>query len=140
MNTQFSFLHFGLFLGLGIEDPVTREGHKTEDQYFKNLARQLSTFLLEPIQEVGGMMALADVYCRVNRARGLELLSPEDLIRACKLLEQLNQPIRLRDFESGAKVLQLQANNDTSIVKATVEVVSFRILFSVYVSLIRLIF
>lgn len=95
--------------------------------------------MLEPIQEVGGMMALADVYCRVNRARGLELLSPEDLIRACKLLEQLNQPIRLRDFESGAKVLQLQANNDTSIVKATVEVVRFRIIFLVYVSLIRLI-
>lgn len=30
------------------------------------------------------MMALADVWCRINRARGLELISPEDLLNACR--------------------------------------------------------
>ncbi|XP_044735700.1 vacuolar protein-sorting-associated protein 36 [Chrysoperla carnea] len=108
-------------MGLGIEDPVTRGEYKNEDQYHKNLARQISTFLTEQVREVGGMMALADVYCRVNRARGLELLSPEDLLNACRLLEPLNQPIRLHEFESGVKVIQLQSNNDASIVKATSE-------------------
>lgn len=39
------------------------------------------------------MMALPDVYCRVNRARGMELLSPEDLLNACQALEHLSLPI-----------------------------------------------
>lgn len=39
------------------------------------------------------MMTLPDVYCRVNRARGIELLSPEDLLNACQVLGRLNLPI-----------------------------------------------
>lgn len=38
-------------------------------------------------------MTLSDVYCRINRARGLELLSPEDILNACQMLEQMNLPI-----------------------------------------------
>lgn len=45
------------------------------------------------LQECGGMMTLSDVYCRVNRARGLELLSPEDILNACQVLEQMSLPI-----------------------------------------------
>jgi ESCRT-II complex subunit VPS36 len=75
--------------------------------------------LVNNTQEVGGMMALTDIYCRVNRARGLELLSPEDLIQACHMLEQLNLPIRLRQFDSGVKVLQLHSHSDVSVVKNT---------------------
>lgn len=75
-------------------------------------------------------MALTDVYCRVNRARGLELLSPEDLIQACYMLEQLNLPIRLRQFDSGVKVLQLHNHSDVSVVKNTALAVSMLHLFS----------
>jgi ESCRT-II complex subunit VPS36 len=82
-------------------------------------------------QEVGGMMALTDVYCRVNRARGLELLSPEDLIQACHMLEQLNLPIRMRRFDSGVKVLQLQSHSDANIVKNTALAVSIIQLFTI---------
>lgn len=77
-------------------------------------------------QERGGMMALTEVYCLVNRARGMEvilrkcthncnttlyfhtthkhlwlffflfpqLLSPEDLVNACKMFESLKLPLR----------------------------------------------
>ncbi|NXW42030.1 VPS36 protein, partial [Nyctiprogne leucopyga] len=45
-------------------------------------------------QERGGIMSLTEVYCLVNRARGLELLSPEDLVNACKMLESLKLPLR----------------------------------------------
>jgi ESCRT-II complex subunit VPS36 len=38
-------------------------------------------------------MTLADAYCRWNRARGLELVSPEDLLNACNKLEKINSPI-----------------------------------------------
>jgi len=72
--------------------------------------------LLDPIDESGGMMSLADVYCRVNRARGLELLSPEDLLNACR---QLKGPIKLRQFPSGAMVLQLESHDDETVAEET---------------------
>ncbi|KAM7356097.1 vacuolar protein sorting 36 [Cochliomyia hominivorax] len=96
-------------LSLGIEDPVTREGYSDESEYYKSLANQICMMLLDPLEESGGMMSLADVYCRVNRARGLELLSPEDLLNACR---SLKGPIELRHFPSGAMVLQMESQDD----------------------------
>lgn len=57
-------------------------------------------------------MVLTDVYCRVNRARGMELLSPEDLLNAC---HRMNGPIKLRTFPSGAMVLQTETHDDEKI-------------------------
>lgn len=67
------------------------------------------------------MMSLADVYCRVNRARGLELLSPEDLLQACRLMDG---PIKMRTFPSGAIVLQLDSHSDALITSDTLELVN----------------
>ena len=50
-------------------------------------------------QESGGIMTMADVYCRFNRARGMELVSPDDLTNACKMFETLKQPMRLELFD-----------------------------------------
>ncbi|RZF46089.1 hypothetical protein LSTR_LSTR004802 [Laodelphax striatellus] len=110
-------------LSLGINDPVTRNSFNSENQYYQSLARQLAEIMEQPIIEVGGIMSLTDVYCRVNRARGLELLSPEDLLAACQLLDHLKLPLRLREFDSGVKVLQLQAHSDEVIVADTMETV-----------------
>ncbi|XP_034480786.1 vacuolar protein-sorting-associated protein 36 [Drosophila innubila] len=108
-------------LSLGIDDPVTRDNFTSNTAYFNSLAQQICEMLLDPIEEHGGMMSLADVYCRVNRARGLELLSPEDLLHAC---EQLNGPIKLRRFPSGAMVLQLESHDDELIAIDTLEKVN----------------
>uniref|UniRef100_A0A182SAN5 Vacuolar protein-sorting-associated protein 36 n=1 Tax=Anopheles maculatus TaxID=74869 RepID=A0A182SAN5_9DIPT len=108
-------------LSLGIDDPVTRDGTRSNSEYFLKLSRQLCEMLLDPITEAGGMMSLADVYCRVNRARGLELLSPEDLLEACRLL---TGPIKLREFPSGAMVLQLESHDDVLVSERTVELVT----------------
>lgn len=62
-------------------------------------------------------MALTDVYCRVNRARGLELLSPEDVLNASRQLAPLGLPIILRTFDSGAMVLQLASHSEAAIVE-----------------------
>ncbi|ALC44247.1 Vps36 [Drosophila busckii] len=105
-------------LSLGIDDPVTRDNFTSNTAYFNSLAQQICEMLLDPIEEHGGMMSLADVYCRVNRARGLELLSPEDLLHAC---EQLSGPIKLRSFPSGARVLQLESHDDELIASDTLE-------------------
>lgn len=53
-------------------------------------------------------MTIAEVYCRINRARGLELVSPEDVLNACRLL---TAPIRLQQYPSGALILQLENHN-----------------------------
>lgn len=103
-------------MSLGIDDPVTRDAYKSSNEYFKQLAKQLTDILEEPITEVGGMMTLTDVYCRVNRARGLELLSPEDLLNASRQLAPLDLPIVLRVFDSGVMVLQLRSHDDSAIV------------------------
>lgn len=114
-------------MSLGIDDPVTKDSYKSNNKYFRDLAKQVCDILVSPITEVGGMMALTDVYCRVNRARGLELLSPEDLLDACKLLESLNLPIKLYVFDSGVKVLQLQSLDSENVANTTLELVSLRI-------------
>ena len=53
------------------------------------------------------MMTVTDVYCFFNRARGTELISPEDLYRSCVLFDELQLPVRLRKFDSGVLVVQL---------------------------------
>lgn len=110
-------------MSLGIDDPVTRDSYKSDNQYYISLANEICDILTTPVSEVGGMMALADAYCRVNRARGLELLSPEDLLNACRLMEKFDLPLKLYSFESGVMVLQLQTLNDESVAESTAELV-----------------
>ncbi|CAG2065324.1 unnamed protein product, partial [Timema podura] len=127
-------------LSLGIDDPVTRGSYRSENQYYQGLARELADILETPIKEVGGMMSLTDVYCRVNRARGMELISPEDLLNACNTLEGLHLPIRLRQFDSGVTVLQLQSYSDANIIQSTSELVSFtrhHQLFPAWINLVK---
>lgn len=110
-------------LSLGIDDPVTRETHGTGDAYLRELARQISDFIHQPLQDCGGVMTLTDIYCRINRARGMELLSPDDLVKACKFMEYLKLPVRLRVFESGVMVLQLQSHSEQAIIAEAEEAV-----------------
>uniref|UniRef100_T1IUR0 Vacuolar protein-sorting-associated protein 36 n=1 Tax=Strigamia maritima TaxID=126957 RepID=T1IUR0_STRMM len=104
-------------LSFGIDDPVTRNGHGSDDVYHRELAKELVIILEQPIKDSGGMLTLTDVYCRVNRARGLELISPEDLLGACCMLDRLALPIRLREFDSGVMVLQLNLHNEAKLVR-----------------------
>ena len=53
------------------------------------LSRQLADFLAKPLQQSGGIMTLPDVYCLYNRARGTELVSPDDLLQAIKMFDQV---------------------------------------------------
>jgi len=54
--------------------------------YFQELAMELEKFLAPVLSKVGGILALVDVYCMYNRARGNSLISPEDLLIACEKL------------------------------------------------------
>lgn len=116
-------------LSLGIDDPVTRNSSQSNTEYFEKLAKQICEMLLDPLSEAGGMMSLADAYCRVNRGRGLELLSPEDLLNACR---QLQGPVKLRQFPSGAMVLQLESHDDETVAEDTSKEVGPAVQFNIY--------
>jgi len=100
-------------IGMGITSPVTKES--AGSLYHDQLSRQLSDFLEERLKRVGGMMTLPDVYCLYNRARGAELVSPDDLIRAAKLFGKLHIPLKLRTFQSGVMVIQSAAHDEDAI-------------------------
>ncbi|KAL4422699.1 hypothetical protein ABPG75_008896 [Micractinium tetrahymenae] len=107
---------------LGIVSPVTRD--TAGSLYFQELARQLADFLAGPMQRAGGIMPLPDVYCLYNRARGTELISPDDLTSAVKLFPQIRAPFALREFASGVKVVQSLSHSDEAVCKRIAEMVA----------------
>lgn len=109
-------------LGLGVDDPVTRSSFTDSNAYYTTLCKEIIKIIQVSLEEVGGTMALAEVYCRVNRARGLDLLSPEDLMHACYMMntDQLSL-VKLRKFDSGVLALQSSLCDESVVLKNTVE-------------------
>ena len=60
-------------------------------------------------------MALPDIYCLFNRARGTELVSPDDLVQSCRLWTKLGLPFRLETFASGVQVVKSLAFSDDEV-------------------------
>ncbi|KAH7653986.1 ESCRT-II complex subunit VPS36 protein [Dioscorea alata] len=100
-------------LSVGIVSPVTKESAGA--LYHQQLSRQLADFVKLPLEKAGGVIALIDVYCLFNRARGTELISPEDLLQACAIWEKFDVPIMLRKFDSGVMVIQNKAHSDEEV-------------------------
>mmetsp|Transcript_10271 Transcript_10271/g.24499 ORF Transcript_10271/g.24499 Transcript_10271/m.24499 type:complete len:485 (+) Transcript_10271:84-1538(+) len=100
-------------VSMGIASPVTKES--AGRQYHKELSRQLSDFLTAPLERAGGLMTLQEVYCLFNRARGTELVSPDDLMEAVKLFPFIKSPLRLRLYESGVKAVSSESLDYTKV-------------------------
>ncbi|XP_057980466.1 vacuolar protein sorting-associated protein 36 isoform X1 [Malania oleifera] len=100
-------------LSVGIASPVTKESAGA--LYHQQLSRQLADFIKIPLERAGGMINLIDVYCLFNRARGTELISPEDLLRACSIWEKFDVPVMLRKFDSGVMVIQNKSHSDNEV-------------------------
>ncbi|CAH8648184.1 unnamed protein product [Dicrocoelium dendriticum] len=123
-------------LSVGISDEYgsrqTDRKSVNPDSFHTQLAHQLCD-LLTPLltnctdsQAGAGCIDLPSVYCRINRARGMQLISPDDLLRACHLLEREQLPLRLKCFPSGLLTLQLASENESETLKATAELVHKR--------------
>lgn len=109
-------------LGLGVDDPVTRSSFTDSNAYYFTLCKEIIKIIGVSLEEVGGTMALAEVYCRVNRARGLDLLSPEDLMAACSLMNTENSsPVKFKKFDSGVLALQSSSCDESAVLKRTIE-------------------
>jgi len=100
---------------IGIISPVTR--YTAGKLYHKELARQIADILLREnrLKRMGGMITLPDAYCLLNKARGTEPVSPDDLYNASKIIDTLNIGITLKSFDTGVLVLQLDTMSDDNI-------------------------
>ncbi|EGC29761.1 hypothetical protein DICPUDRAFT_42424 [Dictyostelium purpureum] len=115
---------------MGIESPVTKKSAKSK--YHIELSKQLSEWIINKnilkqstnsSNSNNGMITLSDLYCIFNRARGIELISPDDLYRACLLFESLDLPLRLRKFDSGVIVVQSKDENDQQVGKEILNII-----------------
>uniref|UniRef100_A0A3Q1N5G5 Vacuolar protein-sorting-associated protein 36 n=1 Tax=Bos taurus TaxID=9913 RepID=A0A3Q1N5G5_BOVIN len=103
-------------LSMGIANPVTRETYGSGTQYHMQLAKQLAGILQAPLESLTPFM----MWLLFNQ----HLLSPEDLVNACKMLEALKLPLRLRVFDSGVMVIELQSHKEEEMVASALETVS----------------
>ncbi|CAF0890847.1 unnamed protein product [Adineta ricciae] len=108
-------------LSLGIDNPVTKES--AGSQYHVSLARELASVLEKALKDTNGIMTLSDAFCRINRARGYELISPDDLLNAAVHMEELGLPVRLRVLSSGIKSFELTNRNEKKDLQEITELV-----------------
>jgi ESCRT-II complex subunit VPS36 len=107
----------GMLENMGMASALSEK--QSGSTYHKQLSRQLVDFLRYKgkLSQAGGMMTLTDVYCLFNRARGTNMISPEDLLKAIELMKELNLGLSKRTFASGVVVLQDDAFDDESMAK-----------------------
>jgi ESCRT-II complex subunit VPS36 len=108
----------GLLQDMGMTSALTKDHVGDDRAYYEWLARQVVDFFWDKLPAMGGVISLTDVYCLFNRARGTNLVSPEDLRQACHLLGDLKLGISQRTFDSGVVVLQLDRQANTSALVA----------------------
>lgn len=108
-------------ISMGIASPVTKESSGA--RYHTQLSRQLADFLQQPLAKHGGMLTLPDVYCLFNRARGTELVSPDDLLTAAGLFPSIGVPLRLRRFASGVMVVQSGLHSEEQMAQRIAQLV-----------------
>ncbi|KAI8330201.1 EAP30/Vps36 family-domain-containing protein [Chlamydoabsidia padenii] len=111
----------GYMVDLGISNPVTKG--TAGSIYHQELSRELAEFLDKfYTNKENDLKPLTDIYCIFNRARGVALISPEDLYKACQQFEILNLPYRLRPF-NGLLVVQSISMNDELVSKKILDLV-----------------
>lgn len=105
-------------LSLGIASPVTRAGAGAA--FHEQLSRQLVDVLAPVLPRAGGSIALPDAYLLVSRARGSELVSPEDFLAACRLWAALRLPLALHTFPATGVVVVTAPGADAAAVAARI--------------------
>jgi ESCRT-II complex subunit VPS36 len=104
------------FMNMGlIDNPVTKE--TSGSKYHKDLALEIHKTFGEFIAHNGGIVTLADVYCRLNRARAIAgLVSPEDLLMACKQLNKLNVSLKYNVYSDlNLHVIEITQENNRKL-------------------------
>ena len=124
----------GMLMDMGMTSALSKSqatggGSGGKAAYYQTVARQLSDFLRynNKLKDAGGMMTLTDVYCLFNRARGTNLISPDDLLMALPWMEKLDLGMKKREFESGVVVVQDDSFDDAKMADKLVEIADTKI-------------
>ena len=94
----------------GLQNPVTK-AHGADSAYLPALAREISLFARPKLKAAGGVVALTDMFCLYNRARGTDLVSPADFAQACGQMAALGVGMHGHSLPSGLRVLQLDSHS-----------------------------
>ena len=102
---------------MGMTDNFTSHVSKeiSGKKFYQDLAREVEKFLDQVInqQRFSGVIGLIDLFCLYNRARGTDLISPEDMNIACVALDQFSNKYMLKQYaKSGIKTIQLKTFNE----------------------------
>lgn len=117
-------------LELGIEQQIdiglsSKSSYSSNSRYYQDLARQIAS-IIRPLLERNkqDQYTLSDVYCCFNRARGMDLVSPDDILNACKQMQNLPElQLKLLQYKSGLYVIQKQSCDNEDLLNKTVELV-----------------
>lgn len=114
---------------MGMTDGFT--SHVSKDisgkKFYQDLAREIEQFLDKVInsERFSGVIGLVDLYCLYNRARGTDLVSPEDLNIACAALNDSSSKYMLKAYtKSGIKTIQLKSFNEKTYFEKLSKVLS----------------
>ena len=74
--------------------------------FHNQLSHELEKFLETIIDKFGGVIGCVDLYCMYNRARGTDLISPEDLNIACQIIDNSSSKFMVKIYASGVHTIQ----------------------------------
>ena len=120
LNKDKEFLHSHqkseadeILTNLGVIDVVTKDEEGNLDSFYLKTVRLINEiFSTKGIQEKkGNIMSLIDMYLYYNRLMGMNLITPDDLLKACRLFEKIKSPLELKELESGVKVIQFRSHD-----------------------------
>lgn len=106
---------------MGMASALSNKPGGDRHGYYELLARQLADFLRPRLRKAGGVLTLTDVYCLYNRARGTNLIAPDDLVKAVPLLKKLRLGMAEVVFPSGVRVVQEDAFDDAEAAQRFVD-------------------
>ena len=108
-------------MGLASDFSTTVNKDTSGKNYHTELAFEVERFLKSVMDKVGGVIGLIDLYCMYNRARGTNLISPEDLKIACQKLNSQSTVYMMKEYPSGIKTMQSRMFNECSYYKRIAE-------------------
>jgi hypothetical protein len=87
-----------------VDNPVTKA--TAGKKYHQDLAKQISIFLSQR-KPPSVVITLPDVYALYNRARGgADLVSPSDLVSACRSMNNLELDFEFLEYDSGVRAVR----------------------------------
>lgn len=130
VTTDETVLFKSHLLELGIEQQIdmglaSKSSYSSRDRYYEDLARQIAS-IVKPVMERSrqDQLTLSDTYCCFNRARGMDLVSPEDIKNACEKMKSIpDLQLKMVQYKSGLLVIQSQTCNDEDVLGKTVSLV-----------------